>query len=402
MIALLRRALREAFLRRSRTGHGDHAAKFPSFASVVAALALLPIQAHGQEAATPAPPSSSEAVEPVPEGDGPRPKLVIAPIPQSDPTLGTGVTVVAMSLYRVGGSQQAWTTGGGAMYTDSRSWGALLLQRAYFRHDTIRVTAIAGYGDFNIDFYGVGADAAARGQSVGLNQKGYGAIVQGLVEVQPNLFVGPRLQYVDLTSRLTTPPIPGLGIDPADLTLNAVSVSLGLGSEYDTRDSEYGPRTGTLASGQWLVASPDLGSDFSYSKFQASINGYHPAGDKGVLAGRVFVCGASDDAPFFDLCLFGSHNDLRGYASGQYRDSAMVAAQMEFRRRLFWRIGYVAFAGVGSVAPGFSDLGDARLLPAAGVGLRFEASAEYRLNFSIDAAVGDHSAGVYVYLGEAF
>src|SRR5262249_41831228 len=107
-------------------------------------------------------------------------------------------------------------------------------------------------------------------------------------------------------------------------------------------------------------------------------------------------------APFYDLCLFGSQHDLRGYEGGRYRDHAMAAAQLEIRQHLFWRIGAVVFGGVGAVAPSFGELGQAKGLPAAGPGLRFQPTSKGPVNMSVDYAWGLHSQGIYLYVGEAF
>jgi len=328
--------------------------------------------------------------------------LVLAPIPQTDPTLGAGLTVVGALLYQPEGGHRPWTTGAAAMYTDSRSWGVALMQKAYALDERLRITAAAGYGEFHIDFYGVGADAASRGRSVTLDQTAAVFLGQALYQARPEVFIGPRVQVLKLRSGVETPVIPPLDIDPADLDTDSINISLGLAVEYDTRDSEYGPRSGVYATAQWMRSSPAWGADFSYGKSQASINLYRAVGDDAVVAARIYGCDAGAGAPFFDLCLYGSHNDLRGYASGQYRDQAMATAQIEYRRRLFWRIGGVAFAGVGGVAPAHGRWDEGAFLPALGVGARFEVSREYRLNLSLDAAVGDGSSGVYLYLGEAF
>ncbi len=60
------------------------------------------------------------------------------------------------------------------------------------------------------------------------------------------------------------------------------------------------------------------------------------------------------------------------------------------------------FVGVGEEASEFSKFNTKDLLPAAGIGARFEASRKYHLNMSIDYAVGDDSSALYFYVGEAF
>ena len=116
-----------------------------------------------------------------------------------------------------------------------------------------------------------------------------------------------------------------------------------------------------------MFSSPGLGSDFSYDKLTIAATLYRPLGDSGVIAAHVSLCGVSKGGPFYDLCLYGAHGDLRGYETGRYRDRASWTAQVEYRRRLFGRFGVAAFAGIGGIAPELSALGDTKFLPAAGV-----------------------------------
>ncbi|HEY6901132.1 MAG TPA: hypothetical protein VI233_10835, partial [Puia sp.] len=68
----------------------------------------------------------------------------------------------------------------------------------------------------------------------------------------------------------------------------------------------------------------------------------------------------------------------------------------------FWRLGVVAFASTGEVAPtpGRFDLGG--LHYAYGGGIRFMLSKEERLNLRIDYGLGEHSNAFTVQLREAF
>jgi hemolysin activation/secretion protein len=145
-----------------------------------------------------------------------------------------------------------------------------------------------------------------------------------------------------------------------------------------------------------------LGSDFNYEQFFASYNKYIPIGDKMVIATRASLCHTSDRVPFFDLCLFGTNSDLRGYIGGQYRDRNLLATQVEYRWRFYKRFGMVAFAGIGSVAPKIDEFKIDDILPSAGFGLRFLASKDHRLNVGIDYAFGEDSEALYFRIGEAF
>jgi outer membrane protein assembly factor BamA len=120
-----------------------------------------------------------------------------------------------------------------------------------------------------------------------------------------------------------------------------------------------------------------------------------------VLASHGSFCGEGGQVPIFDLCLFGSQNDLRGYAVGRYQDKTMFTLQEELRWHAFWRIGFVAFAGLGSVAPTINRFD--KLLYSGGAGMRFLASREYGVNIGIDGAVNaEGQATYYIQVGEAF
>jgi outer membrane translocation and assembly module TamA len=115
------------------------------------------------------------------------------------------------------------------------------------------------------------------------------------------------------------------------------------------------------------------------------------------------LCRASENTPFFDLCLFGTNSNLRGYTVGRYQDRSLFAVQTELRAQLRPRWGAVVFAGVGEVAPDFGEMNADDLLPAAGVGLRWMAAPENKVNISADLAWGKgEDMTFYLSIGEAF
>lgn len=113
-------------------------------------------------------------------------------------------------------------------------------------------------------------------------------------------------------------------------------------------------------------------------------------------------CFADGDVPFYDLCLLGQFQDLRGYETGQYRDRSLLTAQAEYRAELWWRFGMTAFAGLGEVAPAFDAFSADDVLPSAGVGLRFTLAARNHVNLRVDYAWGKRSNALYISVGEAF
>lgn len=329
--------------------------------------------------------------------------VVIMPIPVSNPSIGSGLALTAMAIYRPGGRAAPWTTGAGAMYADSQSWAVGVFQKANLADDRFRLTASAGTGDFHLDFYGIGSEAGSRDVSVAIEQETDFAGGRALMRVADHAYVGPMVRFVGVNTSLDLSDLDLLDeLELPPLELESRIVGLGVAGEYDSRDSEYGPTRGVYAEGHFLHADEGFGSDFDYGKLQASLNIYHPLAVRTVVAGRISICDVGDGAPFYDLCSFGQNADLRGYASGRYRDHALAAVQIELRHRFGRRFGAVVFAGVGGVAPSFGALGDSDLLPAAGLGLRYSASKSYGVNVAVDYAVGRDSHGLYFRIGEAF
>ncbi len=328
--------------------------------------------------------------------------FVVLPIPQSSPALGNGAVLAAVLYYQPEGSARPWMTGGGALWTDNGSRGAALFQKAYLGGDRWRVTAIAADAELHLKFYGIGEGSAERGRFIRIEQSPTFYRFDALRKVAPSQYLGLRLQKVDMSTRVPVdaPAFPDLDIPSPQL--DVALAGPGLLYEYDTRDSETGPSRGTYfdAQAQWYFSG--WGSDRDYVNLSAALNHYRPLGPEGVLALRAYACSAGDDAPFFDLCLFGSQSDLRGYEGGQYRDTTLLAVQGEYRWQFARRWGAVAFAGVGDVAPSFGDYRIDDLLPSAGVGLRFKASTAYNVNVRVDYARGKDGDAVYFSIGEAF
>jgi outer membrane protein assembly factor BamA len=344
----------------------------------------------------------ADKVAPTDEEGKRKPGFVVLPIPLSNPALGSGLVIAGVSFYQPEGSPRPWMTGAGVLWTDNGSRGGGVFQKAYLGGDRYRVSGFAGGANLNLNFYGIGAADAGRDFSIPINQNGRVVKIDGFRKVRENTYVGLRLRVATITTSLRFEGDLPDGFEGLTLEQESDIGGPGLLAQYDTRDSELWPSTGSYANlqAQWDLDS--FGSDFDYDKQELSYNRYMSLTDSGVLAVRGSICRAGQDTPFFDLCLFGASNDLRGYETGQYRDRALAAVQAEYRWRFSPRWGAVFFGGIGSVAPTLGDLTDSVSLPSGGAGLRFRASKTYNINISLDYAVGRDSEAVYFYIGEAF
>lgn len=328
--------------------------------------------------------------------------LLVVPIPMSNPTLGSGLTVAGVMFYNPNQSSQPWITGVGAMYTSNKSKGIAAFHSMSLAHDRFRVLALGGYADVNVNFYGIGSSAGDRDVSIKLDDRGTMALLQGQYRVAKHLYAGARYQFLDLKMKVKVenPLFPDL--DLSDRELKSRLSAIGPAITYDSRDSSLAPGKGAYITAVGMFNIKDLGSDFSYDKWQVGANAYFPLMPGTTIAVRGAVCSVSSGGPFYDLCLYGQGGDLRGYEAGRYRDRASWAAQAEWRQHLGGKFGAVFFIGAGGIGSSLSDFDDGKFLPSAGMGLRFRASKETGINLRLDFAMGKDSHAIYFGIGEVF
>jgi hypothetical protein len=286
-------------------------------------------------------------------------------------------------------------------FTNSGSRGGVLGGRLYFAENKYQTTFVFVKGRVNFDFFGIGRIPGRDPISVPLKMGGTIFFGEFLRNVGKSIFVGPRYQRRNLYVRLDGLQTPGgFEIPPTDL--QAVSSSLGFHVQRDKRDSTFYPTKGSLfdLSGDFFARA--LGSKRHYQTYKVAYNGYRELAPKQVLAYRGMICTANESVPFYDLCLYGTNNDLRGYTGGEFQNRRMFATQAEYRRELKGRFGVVGFGGIGGIARRWNAFRSDELLPAAGAGLRFTLDKKNHINYRIDWAIGREGHTLSIGVGEAF
>lgn len=331
---------------------------------------------------------------------------VIAPIPVVNPLLGTGLTLAGALLYRVNPNDNVSPpslSGVGGFYTSSESWAAAFVQKLYLKEDRYRISLGAGYFNLYYDFYGIGFGAGKNDQNVSIEQEGnlFGGEI--LVRLSGRLYAGPFYRYLHTRTKpdgTTRDELIAIGIPDFQLDLDIGS--LGLHVQHDLRDNTFNPSKGHLFDLTAAFQGPSFGSDLSYQKYQASYNHYLGFSGPSVLAMRAAGCSAAGNVPFFDLCLLGAKNDIRGYAVGRYQARTLLAGQVEYRRLLYKKFGGVVFGGVAQVGQNLDDFNSSNWLPGVGAGLRYLVSEIHKINLRVDLARGRDETSLYVSVGEAF
>jgi outer membrane protein assembly factor BamA len=334
-----------------------------------------------------------------------RGEIVIAPIPISSPAIGSGLLLGLGFVFPLNKNDKLSppsTIGAMGFGTNNGSRGGAVLGMFNFREDRYRIAAIGGSGSVNYDLFGIGTGAGAAGISVPINQKGSLFLGQFLYRLG-GWHLGPRYQVRQSTVRTEStgdrlPP----GIEIPEAVLDSKTAALGPQLMRDRRDSLFYARTGSVFKVGADFFVEGLGSKFNYQSYQVAFNKYASLSPRQVLAFRVMGCGVGGEVPFYDLCLFGFNNDLRGYYAGQFRDRRMFATQMEYRLELLPRVGVVGFAGVGGVAPELSKFRGDELLPAGGGGFRLTVAKKNHINLRFDFGFGRVGHTFSMGVAEAF
>lgn len=333
-----------------------------------------------------------------------RGQFVFAPIPISSPAVGGGLVLVAGYVFKFKESDTVSppsTIGLAGAFTSNGSRGGGVAARLYFDQNRYQTTLAFGKGRINYDFFGIGRLPNGPEISVPIRQEGRFFFGEFLRNVGKNIFIGPRYQHRRLKARIDGLSPPGGFVIP-DLDLESKTVALGFHVQRDLRDSTFYATKGSLFDFKADFFDESLGSRRQYQTYKVSFNQYRSLDEKSVFAYRGVICSANQSVPFYDLCLFGTNGDIRGYTGGEFQNRRMFAGQAEFRRHLKGRFGAVAFGGVGGVARRWNEFRSDQLLPAAGAGLRFTLEKKNHINYRVDWAIGRAGHTLTIGIGEAF
>jgi outer membrane protein assembly factor BamA len=288
----------------------------------------------------------------------------------------------------------------GGFITANRSWGLGVAQKFFIHEDRWRARLAGTYADVRYNYYGIGTANGDAGESVLLDQRGWGALGELMYRFHGFWYGGARYRFV--TQKSSYRPNPGFNPDIPSSQLDLNTGSLGPRVTRDTRDERDYPREGSLFD--VLVGFNDkrTGSGVNYQTYDISYSKYVSLSSRQVLAFRGVGCFASGNVPFYDECLLTPSENLRGYRASRYRDRAMAAAQAEYRVEVWKRLGFVGFGGLGEVGPKFSDFNSNTILPGGGVGVRYRITRESHVNLRFDYAWGKNSHAAYFFIGEAF
>ncbi len=327
-----------------------------------------------------------------------RGNVVVAPIPISNPTLGTGLVAVAAYFYAQTDEQKkvqpASVTGMAAMYTSNDSKAIAIAQQNYWSNDNWRFTGVAGAVDFRLPL--LAPDQSPNGQSVDWQIDGGFVLARLSRRLLGDWYGGAFTRLIDANQDIQSgTPDPDAGFD-TDSSVRAVG--LGITVEYDTRDMPGNAYSGRYLKAEGLFNLEGIGSQRTYQNYSIAFRSYHELSESLVLAWEAQGCNRSGQVPLWDACRIA----LRGFATTDYLAKNTASAQLEARWRLSKRWGLVGFGGAGYASKSYSDVRENEPIPSYGVGLRFSVLPAKRVNMRLDYARSTKSDAIHFSVGEAF
>jgi outer membrane protein assembly factor BamA len=321
--------------------------------------------------------------------------IVVAPIPFSNPTIGSGLMLGVGYLFKTDASSKPSMIGAGALRSDNGSNGYGLSVNLAFDNNRWLFESMFARADARYDLF-------IPGGSLAIRQDGVLARMSLAYGVTSELSFGGAVRYLDTAITPDTPNLPPIP-PPFNQFLNVEVASIGVISDWDRRDDTIYPTSGGYLQFEASRSIVLNGFLQDYDKGFANYTQYLKIGDAGVLVGRAAVCAASGETPFFDQCSLGATDGFRGFSATQFLDLRSASIQLEYRQQFTKRLGMVAFAGIGMVGPNYRDLDIGGTHSAYGLGARYRVSKKFPLDFSVDLARNSLSENqLYIYVGQRF
>ena len=323
----------------------------------------------------------------------------VAPIVVSNPSIGTGAGATGMFFYDVGQREEGTPRSSAQLvgaYTNTDSYFAGLLNSLYLFQDKVRSKAGLFHARINNEFrdpLGGEADFATDVLA------GYAQVTY---RIQGDWFFGLHGLISDVRYRPDTPQ-DGDYLDRVGAE-DTTSGGIGPVVSYDSRDNIHYPGSGTLAEVKGFFNPSSWGNEADYAVGDVAVNHYISLTKAHILALRAYGRTGTEDTPYTDKSRLGQQSDLRGFKSGEISGRTLLAGQAEIRWQFAERWGAVAFGGLSKLwDDDLQALITEDVYYSGGIGIRYMINTDQKINFRIDAAVGNgDNEGIYVGIQEAF
>jgi len=318
---------------------------------------------------------------------------LLVPTISSDPKLGSAAGFLGAYLKKFDQASPASMFGVMGSYSDTDSFFYGAFVRSYFDNDKQRITGVLINGKINNNY----EDFLGTGLPVSTTDDLDVAALRYFRLYKNNWYLGAQLVSTNYAI-IANDALSGVIIDLIGLNGHR-SNAVGFAVNYDTRDNQNSPASGTSFEFNNLAYRKSFGGDESFDAYTINYATFLEHGNGNVAAlhakGRW-----TDDAPTSGY----SSIELRGYTRGEYLAPHMTLIEIDERMKIKGRWGATLSAGVAWLYGGEDGrTDDSSLFPSAGVGITFTIKPEEKMVVRAEYAVGksDNSA-FYLKFGQPF
>lgn len=318
---------------------------------------------------------------------------ILTPTASSNPKLGTTLGAMGAYIHKFDADSPASSFGLTGSYSTTDSFFIVGFGKAFFSHDTRRLSVAAITGQINNDY----SDFAGSGLPLSTTDDLTAFALRFSARVQGDWFVGAQglsTNYVIAGDDFLSGEI----IEQVGLT-GFDSNGLGLLVEYDTLDNQNSPSTGSFFNLNNIAYRKSLGGDESFDVYSAQYRTYFAHGGGNVLALKASTK-VTDGAPA------GGQATVRlpGYVSGQYLGEKMASFQFDERYYLREKWAASVSGGLACLYDALSECGGRdHWYPSLGVGVIYTIKPSEGMVIRADYAQGEQgNSGFYLQFGQLF
>jgi len=323
------------------------------------------------------------------------------PIVITEPAIGYGGGLAGMFLRpRKEAGSEGWSrpniSAVGGFATENGTKGAFAADASRWLDGRLRTTVGAATGKVNLDFYGLGGDAASLDQKVRYSLNFSAGIVQANWQLAPESpwAVGLRYVYADVDPKLREDSaFVGLPVEPR-VKVSAPTAVL----EFDTRDNLFTPTRGVYAETSYLASREALGASKDFERFEQIVMGWLPLPHRITLGARANYAWSSNGTPFFLRPFI----QLRGVPAMRYQGERMASAEVEARWPVSGRWSGVVFGGAGTARTDRDAFDATQNVGSGGVGFRYALARKFGMDVGLDVARSSGTTAVYLVVGNAW
>lgn len=320
-------------------------------------------------------------------------------VPITEPALGYGAVIAAAFLDpREEAGHEGWArpnmTFVGGMLTEDGSDGLFAANSSLWDDGDLQTLVGVGSLGLELDYYGLGQDAALDGTPLG-----YRLGVQGVVaEVRRRLgdsdfWGGVRFAYARTEADFDADPgsAPGVDAGVGDVTLAGPAVTV----RYDSLDNAFTPTRGALSETSASFFDDTFGGSRDFQVLQQILIGHVPLGGDFFLGARTQFTASFGDTPFYSR----PYIDLRGVPALRYQGDEVLTGEAELRWQFEPRWSAVGFGGAGVAWSEVAGVDRDQDAWAGGFGFRYLVARVFGLHVGLDVAWGPEDTAIYVQFG---